>query len=67
MSKSKYEKGEVITSIDDMMNQEFIYFRDKVTHCGWFGSWQLRMTKRFIDNGFIRYAVKKDKEVFKDE
>lgn len=56
--KRKYHKGDQITSLDELSKQEFIYFFDKITHCGWFMSWQFRMAKRFIDRGCIYYAEK---------
>ena len=54
--KRKYRKGEKITSLDELVKQEFIYFFDKITHNGWFMFWQFRMTKRFLDRGFLYYA-----------
>ena len=56
--KRKYAKGEKITSLDELARQEFVYFQDKITHCGWFLSWQFRMAKSFIDRGFLYYAKK---------
>ena len=56
--KRKYRKGNPITSLDELSKQEFIYFFDKITHCGWFMSWQLCMAKRYIDRGFLYYAEK---------
>ena len=52
----KYEKGEIITSLDELVKQDFVYWNDKITHFGWFLSWQLRMTNNAINNGTIRYA-----------
>jgi len=60
--KRKYRKGERITSIDEMLEQEFVYWNDKITHNGWFGSWQLRMTKMAIERGIIYKAIKKESE-----
>lgn len=42
MKNSKYEKLELVTSLDELMEQEFIYCHGKVYHRGWFGSWQVR-------------------------
>jgi hypothetical protein len=58
--KRKYRKGEQITSLDELSKQEFIYFRHKVTHCGWFMSWQLQTTKKFMELGYLYYAEKVD-------
>ena len=60
--KRKYQKGEKITSLDELAKQEFIYFHDKITHNGWFTSWQFRMAKSFIDRGVLYYAVHALKE-----
>ena len=56
MSKRKYRKGDKITSIDELAKQEFVYFFDKITHNGWFGSWQFRLALRYIERGFLYYA-----------
>lgn len=58
MSKRKYRKGGKITSLDELDKQEFVYFFDKITHHGWFGSWQISLAKRYIDKGLLYYAVK---------
>ena len=56
MSKRKYRKGGKITSLDELAKQEFVYFYDKITHCGWFGSWQFRLTAKYIERGCLYYA-----------
>ena len=56
--KKKYRKGAKITSLDELVVQEFIYFYDKITHRGWFGSWQFRTVVDFIDRGSLYYAEK---------
>lgn len=56
--KRKYRKGERITSLDDLSEQEFVYFFDKITHRGWFMSWQYRLAKHYIDRGCLYYAEK---------
>lgn len=56
----KYRKGDKITSLDELSKQEFIYFHDKLTHCGWFMSWQYRLAQRYIQRGCLFYAVKND-------
>ena len=54
--KRKYRKGEKITSLDELMKQEFVYFRDKITHIGWFCGWQVRMAEAYIQSGMVYYA-----------
>lgn len=56
--RRKYRKGERITSLDELSKQEFVYFFNKITHCGWFMSWQFRLAKRYIDQGWLYYAEK---------
>lgn len=60
--KRRYRKGDRITSIDELLSQEFVYWNNKITHKGWFGSWQLRMTANAIKNGSIYKAIKKESE-----
>jgi hypothetical protein len=62
MSKRKYRKGEKITSLDELAKQEFIYFFDKITHCGWFMSWQFILAEMYIRRGWLYYAVKIEEE-----
>lgn len=56
--KRKYRKGKQITSLDELSKQEFIYVFDKITHCGWFMSWQFSMAERFMKRGFLFFAEK---------
>lgn len=58
----KYKKGEKITSLDELMKQEFVYWNNKITHKGWFMSWMLRMADNAIKNGIIYKAIKKEGE-----
>ena len=52
----KYRKGDKITSLDELVKQEFVYFFDKITHCEWFKSWQFRLAQRYIERGLLYYA-----------
>lgn len=56
--KRKYQKGKQITSLDELAKQEFVYFFDKITHCGWFMSWQFRLAKRYVERGSLYRADK---------
>lgn len=54
--KRKYRKGEKITSLYELMKQEFVYFRDKILNYGIFGSWQIRLVEFYIQKGMMFYA-----------
>ena len=56
MSKRKYRKGDQITSLDELAKQELVYFFDKITHRGWFMSWQFRSLANYIERGCLYYA-----------
>lgn len=60
MAKRKYRKGEPITSLDELAKQDFIYFCDKITHHGWFKSWQFSLAERYIQRRMLFYAVKNE-------
>lgn len=54
--KRKFRKGDKITSLDELAKQEFVYVFDKITHAGWFASWQFRFAARCIQRGCLYYA-----------
>ena len=54
--KRKFRKGKRITSLDELAKQEFVYFFDKITHMGWFKSWQFRLAQSYVQSGFLYYA-----------
>ena len=58
--KRKYTPGKLIQSLDELMDQEFVYLNHKIMHRGWFMSWQLRMAMNSIKGGHVRQAVKKE-------
>lgn len=60
--KRKYRKGEKITSLDELMKQEFVYFRDKILNYGFFVSWQIRLVQFYIQKGMLFYAERSDNE-----
>lgn len=59
--KRKYRKGAKITSLDELVKQEFVYLHDKITHGGWACAWQIYLAKRYIDNGWLYYAERSEK------
>lgn len=59
--KRKYRRGGHILSLDELVQQDLVYFRDKIQPKGWFMSWQLRMVSMLIGtNGCIYYAIKNE-------
>lgn len=58
----KYRKGAKVTSLNELMEQDFVYWWNKITPKGWFQNWQLRMAQQAIDFGRIRLAVKIEKD-----
>lgn len=54
--KRKFRKGEKITSLDELMTQEIVYFRNKILNYGFFGSWQIRWVRFYIQRGMLFYA-----------
>lgn len=54
----KYIKGDLITSLDELSRQEFIFHNHKVLHRGWFMSWGIRNTLDQIKRGNIWKAKK---------
>ena len=62
----KYKPGRGITSLDELAAQEFVYWRDKITHREWFLSWQLQMAIGAMQSGIIKTAERAT-ENFKEE
>lgn len=58
----KYRPGPKVHSLNELMEQDFVYWWDKITPKGWFSSWQLSMAQKAIDRGIIRTAVKIESE-----
>ena len=58
MSKAKYKMGERITSLDDFMEQEFVYFPYGIRHRGYAQSQQIRHISMMIKSGRLYKAVR---------
>lgn len=54
----KYRQGARIDSFEDFLKQEFIFFRGKPVHQGWFRSWSIHYTSCQIKNGLVFKAEK---------
>lgn len=58
MSKKKWRRGPHITSLDELARQEVVFWLDKPTARGWFGSWQFSFVVRHSGpKGIIFYAM----------
>jgi len=63
MRKRKYRRGGHILSLDQLAQQEFVYWWNKIEPRGWFLSWELRVAYHAIGpNGCIYYAIKNEEE-----
>lgn len=56
----KYEKGEPIETLDQLVNQDFIYLNNKIYNHSWFLSWQLSYTNELIISKKLFKAIKKE-------
>ena len=63
MSKRMYKSGDLIISIQELVEQERIFCRNKLEHKGWFMSWQLRYAMQAIERRELRKAVKIETEI----
>ncbi len=61
-SRTKYIKGGKICSLDELLQQDQVYFYDKVTHRSWFENWQIGWAKAHIDFGHLHFAIRKKDE-----
>ena len=61
MSKRSFEKGDRITSVDELLEQDMVIFScggfKKVYSKGWFISWQLNYVSRLLEYGNL-YKIK---------
>ncbi len=69
MSKRKWRRGPKILSLDELVRQEVVFWRDKPQPHGWFMSWQFKMAADAIGrDGVIYYAMPaRAKTRFSDE
>lgn len=61
-SKCTYKKGEQISSITEFeahIPDRFMYWNDRVKHCGWLVSLQYRTVQNAIKAGRLYTAIKK--------
>ena len=59
--KRKYRRGSHILSMDELIQQDLVYWHNKIEPKSWFMSWQIRMAADNIGpNGCIYYAIKNE-------
>lgn len=54
----KYKPGEIVTNLNELYAQDFIFWRGTLTPFGWFQNWQMAWTQIQINRRVIRKAVK---------
>lgn len=61
---SKFQKGPVIQTLDDLMNQTFVLFENgsfrKVYHIGWVQGWQVRYVWMLLKSGQLFKVIPKE-------
>ena len=58
--RRKYTKGEIITSLDVLVQQDFVYIGEKIYNRGWFLSMQARLVDMYVKKGWVYMAIKKE-------
>lgn len=59
--KRKYSSGEVITSIEELLKEEFVMWNDSIRHIEVIKSLQTRTLLLFLEKGCFKKAVKNEK------
>ncbi len=60
MSKKKWKRGNQISCFDELVNQRFVFWHEKVYHKGWFMWWQMGFVKYQIECGNLYHAMRKE-------
>lgn len=61
--RRKYTKGALIRSMDELVEQDFVYQGNRIVAAGWFRAWQLNYALKQIKDRSLRRAVKIEQEV----
>lgn len=59
-SKRKYYKGDVITTLDELLEQKFVYWWDRIKHINVVKSLQFRMVLSLLEDKRFSKAIKKE-------
>ena len=63
VKKSKYKQGELINNLNELAEQDFIYFMGKVLNKGWFQNWQIHWAYEYIKRGSIFKADRMEGDI----
>ena len=58
--KNKFKRGDIITSLDELASQEWIYIFDQIVYNGWFMSLPFKLPQGFLQRGILYYALPND-------
>jgi hypothetical protein len=56
----KYVRGELVTTLDEVLHTEFFWWHDKVYHRGWVMGWSLHFINERIRQKALYKAVRKE-------
>lgn len=62
-SRRKYEMGDIITSIDELLRCKFVYWHGKITHIAWIESMTFRTVITILNCHGFRRAIRKERDV----
>ena len=61
-SKRMFTAGEPITTIEELLQQEWVIWHGATKHIEMFRSMPVRTVEKFLKNGSLKKAIKKEKE-----
>lgn len=59
-SQRKYRQGDIITDINELSRQTFVYFHGRIKHIEVIRSNAWRTVDGWLKNGVLRYAIRKE-------
>ena len=62
LSQRKFAEGEQITSIEELLKQEWVMWYHSTKHIEVFKNMQLNLVLKFLKNGAFRKAIRKESE-----
>lgn len=62
LSQRKFAEGEQITSIEELLKQEWVMWYHSTKHIEIFKNMQLNLVLKFLKNGAFRKAIRKESE-----